>query len=97
MLRYIPASRMSPTRITGPFTGIMARCIQSFIHPTTCARHNRARRNQRIRRKGNRRRTSLTGVSDTFNPNSADKVIDGLSKLVVKELQKAAILLPGGR
>ena len=38
-----------------------------------------------------------TGVSDTFNPNSADKVIDGLSKLVVKELQKAAILLPGGR
>jgi hypothetical protein len=38
-----------------------------------------------------------TGVSDTFNPSSADKVIDGLSKLVVKELQKAAILLPGGR
>ena len=33
-----------------------------------------------------------TGVSDTFNPSSADKVIDGLSKLVVKELQKAAIL-----
>jgi hypothetical protein len=38
-----------------------------------------------------------TGVSDTFNPSSADKVIDGLSKLVVKELQKAAILLPGSR
>lgn len=38
-----------------------------------------------------------TGVSDTFNPSSADKAIDGLSKLVVKELQKAAILLPGGR
>jgi len=33
-----------------------------------------------------------TGVSDTFNPSSADKVIEGLSKLVVKELQKAAIL-----
>ena len=38
-----------------------------------------------------------TGVSDTFNPSSADKVIDGLSKLVVKELQKATILLPVGR
>lgn len=38
-----------------------------------------------------------TGVSDTFNPSSTDKAIDGLSKLVVKELQKAAILLPGGR
>ena len=33
-----------------------------------------------------------TGVSDTFNPKSADKVIDGLSKLIVQELQKAAIL-----
>ena len=33
-----------------------------------------------------------TGVSDTFNPKSADKVIDGLSKLIVKELKKEAIL-----
>lgn len=33
-----------------------------------------------------------TGVSDTFNPSSADKVIDGLSKLLVKELQKEAVL-----
>jgi hypothetical protein len=33
-----------------------------------------------------------TGVSDTFNPSSADKAIDGLSKLLVKELQKEAVL-----
>ena len=33
-----------------------------------------------------------TGVSDTFNPRSADKVIDGLCKLIVKELQEQAIL-----
>ena len=33
-----------------------------------------------------------TGVSDTFNPRSADKVIDALSKLIVKELQKEAII-----
>jgi len=33
-----------------------------------------------------------TGVSDTFNPSSADKVIDGLCKLIVKELQKEAIV-----
>jgi len=33
-----------------------------------------------------------TGVSDTFNPRSADKVIAGLSKLIVDQLQKAAIL-----
>ena len=33
-----------------------------------------------------------TGVSDTFNPSSADKVIDGLSRLLVKELQKEAVL-----
>ena len=33
-----------------------------------------------------------SGVSDTFNPGSAQKVIDGLSKLIVKELQKDAIL-----
>jgi hypothetical protein len=33
-----------------------------------------------------------TGVSDTFNPASADKVIDGLSKLLVKELEKESVL-----
>ncbi len=33
-----------------------------------------------------------SGTSDTFNPGSAQKVIDGLSKLIVKELQKDAIL-----
>lgn len=33
-----------------------------------------------------------TGVSDTFNPKSADKVIQGLTKLVVQELQKEGIL-----
>lgn len=33
-----------------------------------------------------------TGVSDTFNPKSADKVIEALSKLIVKELQKDAVL-----
>lgn len=33
-----------------------------------------------------------TGVSDTFNPRSADKAIDGLSKLLVNELQKEAVL-----
>lgn len=33
-----------------------------------------------------------TGVSDTFNPRSADKVIQGLSKLLVKELKKESVL-----
>ncbi len=33
-----------------------------------------------------------TGTSDTFNPRSADKAIDGLSKLLVKELQKVGIV-----
>jgi len=33
-----------------------------------------------------------TGVSDTFNPSSSKKVIHDLSKLIVKELQKEAIL-----
>jgi hypothetical protein len=33
-----------------------------------------------------------TGVSDTFNPKSADKVIEALSKLIVKELRQDAIL-----
>jgi len=33
-----------------------------------------------------------TGVSDTFNPSSADKVIEQLSKLIVKELQKESVL-----
>ena len=33
-----------------------------------------------------------TGVSDTFNPRSADKVIDALSKLLVKELTRQSIL-----
>ena len=33
-----------------------------------------------------------TGTSDTFNPKSADKAIEGLSKLIVKELQKASVL-----
>jgi hypothetical protein len=37
-----------------------------------------------------------TGTSDTFNPKSAHKVIDALVKLVVKELEKEAILpIPG--
>ncbi len=33
-----------------------------------------------------------TGVSDTFNPRSADKVIAALCKLIVQELQKEAIV-----
>jgi hypothetical protein len=33
-----------------------------------------------------------TGVSDSFNPKNADKVIGGLVKLVVKQLEKEAIL-----
>lgn len=33
-----------------------------------------------------------TGTSDTFNPRSADKAIDGVTKLIVKELQKDALL-----
>lgn len=33
-----------------------------------------------------------TGTSDTFNPRSADKAIDGVSKLIVKELAKDGIL-----
>jgi hypothetical protein len=33
-----------------------------------------------------------TAVSDTFNPSSAKKVIDGLSKLIVQELQKESML-----
>lgn len=33
-----------------------------------------------------------TGVSDTFNPTSADKVIEGLSKLLIKELKKQSVL-----
>jgi hypothetical protein len=33
-----------------------------------------------------------TGTSDTFNPKSAHKVIDALVKLVVKELEKEAVL-----
>jgi hypothetical protein len=33
-----------------------------------------------------------TGISDTFNPRSADKAIDGVTKLIVKELHKEAIL-----
>lgn len=33
-----------------------------------------------------------TGVSDTFNPRSADKAIEGVSKLIVTELQKEAVL-----
>ena len=33
-----------------------------------------------------------SGVSDTFNPRSVEKAIDGLAKLIVKELQKDAIL-----
>ena len=33
-----------------------------------------------------------TCISDTFNPRSADKAIDGVTKLIVKELHKEAIL-----
>jgi hypothetical protein len=33
-----------------------------------------------------------TGTSDSFNPKSAKKVIDGLVKLIVKELAKQSIL-----
>ena len=37
-----------------------------------------------------------TGTSDTFNPKSAHKVINALVKLVVKELEKEAVLpIPG--
>ena len=35
-----------------------------------------------------------TGISDTFNPSSAHKVINPLVKMVVKELEKEGILEP---
>jgi hypothetical protein len=35
-----------------------------------------------------------TGMSDTFNPSSAHKVINGLVSLVVKEFEKLSILPP---
>ena len=38
-----------------------------------------------------------TGSSGTFNPKSAHKVIEALVKLVVKELEKEAILLVPGQ
>lgn len=38
-----------------------------------------------------------TGVSDTFNPSSAHKVIEGLSKLLVKELRKQGVLQPAAQ
>jgi hypothetical protein len=33
-----------------------------------------------------------TGISDTFNPKSAPKVIEGVVKLVAQELEKEEIL-----
>lgn len=33
-----------------------------------------------------------TGISDIFNPSSADKVIDRVTKLIVNELQKESVL-----
>jgi len=38
-----------------------------------------------------------TGTSDTFNPRSAHKVINGVVQLVIKELEKAAILPQSGK
>ena len=38
-----------------------------------------------------------TGTSDTFNPGSAHKVIKPLVNLIVKELEKEAILPDSGR
>ena len=38
-----------------------------------------------------------TGTSDTFNPRSAHKVISGVVQLVVKELEKVAILPQSGK
>jgi hypothetical protein len=33
-----------------------------------------------------------TGTSDSFNPKSAQKIIDGVVKLIAKELKKQKIL-----
>jgi hypothetical protein len=38
-----------------------------------------------------------TGMSDTFNPSSAHKVIDGLVKLVVKEFEDMGIISDGDK
>ena len=38
-----------------------------------------------------------TGTTDTFNPSSAHKVINGLVQLVVKELEELAILPKSGK
>jgi hypothetical protein len=33
-----------------------------------------------------------TGITDTFNPSNVDKAIEGLVKLVVKELRSDGVL-----
>jgi hypothetical protein len=72
--------------ITTPPTG-------RFIVPTTCVK------TRRFEWKTNFYAANLpdgeliwTGTSDSFNPKSEKKVIDGLVKLIVKELTKQNVL-----
>ena len=50
-----------------------------------------ARRDQPVRDRDAGGRIVWTGISDTFNPNSPKKAIDGVVKFVVKELEKEGI------
>ena len=91
---YIPGQNyVIPYGYYHSFYGYYGAVYQQVYSPDYLPRrHNRTNRNQSICRHAADGELIWTGSSDTFNPKSAHKVIDALVKLVVKELEKEAIL-----
>ena len=90
---YIPGQAYVPYPYYGSFYGYYGAVYPVVYSPDYLREDTTVRVETNVYAvKGSDGELVWTGVSDTFNPRSADKVIDGLSTLVVRELQKAAIL-----
>jgi hypothetical protein len=91
---YIPGSAyVVPYPYYGSFYGYWGAVNPIVYTPDYLSQETTVRVETNVYAIGNDEGTLLwTGVSDTFNPSSAHKVIVGLSKLLVKELQKESIL-----
>ena len=90
---YIPGQPFTPYPWYGSFYGYYSRLYPVVYSPDYLREDTTVRVETNVYSVASGEGQLLwTGVSDTFNPSSAKKAIDGLSKLIIKELQKDGLL-----
>jgi hypothetical protein len=90
---YVPGQPLTPYPYYGSFYGYYSALYPVVYSPDYLLEETKVRVETNVYSVTSGEGQLLwTGVSDTFNPRSPKKAIDDLSKLIVKELQKEALL-----